>query len=368
MIMNSDLDKGKAVTGGVYFGAFLTYATFSVVLVLMSAAISLWWAPGAIGSGVAETMAYMNGVNYVGLLGIPTLIVKSLGVVLAVAGSIKIGKEGPLAHIGSIIGALVLYIPWGFNKKYRNDRDKRMMIAAGAGVGVSVAFGAPIGGVMFAYEVSKANHFWTFGIAWRTFLSTSVANFVLTLLAVGIKDGEVDNVTNSGLLKFASIEKNSYNLGDVIIFAIIGIASGVLGSLYIWVNSSLAKIRKYTLKAKWIKFVEAGVWALLGATVFFFIPLAFSCSSPPEGIESEGTKRYNCENEKDENPMATLMFSTEGETLRFFLTRLSDPKAFNLLISITFFMIWFWGCALEYGIAVPAGLFFPGLLMGGALG
>ena len=41
-----------------------------------------------------------------------------------------------------------------------------MMVAAGAGVGVSVAFGAPIGGVLFAYEVSKANTFWTFDLAW----------------------------------------------------------------------------------------------------------------------------------------------------------------------------------------------------------
>ena len=82
-----------------------------------------------------------------------------------------------------------------------------MIVAAGAGVGVSVAFGAPIGGVLFAYEVSKANTFWTFGIAWRTFLSTSVANFILTVLT-GIVNGNLSDVTNSGLIKFASINKN----------------------------------------------------------------------------------------------------------------------------------------------------------------
>lgn len=155
---------------------------FSIFLVVFASGISVYWAPGAIGSGVAETMAYMNGINYPGFLGLSTLLVKSLGVVLAVAGGIKIGKEGPLAHIGSIVGASVLYIPWPITKKFRNDRDKRIMVAAGAGVGVSVAFGAPIGGVLFSYEVSKANTFWTFGIAWRTFVSTSMANFMLTLL------------------------------------------------------------------------------------------------------------------------------------------------------------------------------------------
>ncbi len=91
---------------------------FSTFFVLLSAVLSLYWAPGAIGSGVAETMAYMNGVNYSGLLGWGTLIVKSLGVVFAVAGGIKVGKEGPLAHIGSVIGAMVLYIPWSLSRKF----------------------------------------------------------------------------------------------------------------------------------------------------------------------------------------------------------------------------------------------------------
>lgn len=172
---------------------------------------------------------------------------KAFGVVFAVAGGIKVGKEGPLAHIGSVVGAVVIYLPLIPNKAFRNDRDKRILVAAGAGVGVSVAFGAPIGGVLFAYEISKANSFWTFGIAWRTFFATSIANFILTILGAAV-DGNLENVTNSGLIKFAEIKKNSYNLADIIIFIIIGILGGVLGSLYIFINLNLAKFRKMVLK------------------------------------------------------------------------------------------------------------------------
>lgn len=56
------------------------------------------------------------------------------------------------------------------------------MMAAGASCGVSVAFGAPIGGALFSYEISKPNTFWTFSMLWKVFAATSVATFTLSIL------------------------------------------------------------------------------------------------------------------------------------------------------------------------------------------
>jgi chloride channel 3/4/5 len=56
------------------------------------------------------------------------------------------------------------------------------MIACGAACGVSVAFGAPIGGVLFSYEISKPNTFWSFSMLWRIFTATSISTFVLSIL------------------------------------------------------------------------------------------------------------------------------------------------------------------------------------------
>lgn len=370
-IMNLDLKKGHQVSQLHWIGAYIIYVTFCTSLVLIAAALTLWIAPQAAGSGVAETMAYMNGINYPGFLSFRCLFVKTLGIVLAVAGGLKIGKEGPLAHIGSLVGALVLYIPWAVNHKFRNDRQKRIMVAAGAGVGVSVAFGAPIGGVLFSYEISRASSFWTFGLAWKTFFATSVANFMLTVL-IAFKNGDIDQLTNSGRLKFANIDKNHYDFRDIIVFAIIGVLSGLLGSLYIYVNSLITKLRKFLFKDKWKRLIEAGFWAAIGATVFFYIPQMFECSDPLEGNATEsGNERfifYDCQEQGQENLLAKRLFSKEGEILKSFFAKISNPETFNIGISVVFFLIWFWFCAIDYGLAVPAGLFFPGLLMGGALG
>ena len=88
---------------------------FCTVYVVTATVMSLYFGPGAIASGVAETLAYVNGVNFPNFISWPTLITKCIGVSLAVAGDLKVGKEGPLAHIGSIIGVIMLYIPWSFN-------------------------------------------------------------------------------------------------------------------------------------------------------------------------------------------------------------------------------------------------------------
>ena len=62
------------------------------------------------------------------------------------------------------------------------------------------------------------------------------------------------------------------------------------------------------------------------------------------------------------------MFTIEGNTVHFFLKSFAEGAGFNVYVAIVFFLLWFFFCAIEYGIAVPAGLFFPGLLIGASLG
>ena len=87
--------------------------------------MTTFWGPGAAGSGVAEIIGYLQGINYPQTIGIETLVTKALGVVMAVAGTLCIGKEGPLAHIGANMGAVVLYSMGGSFSFLHNEHKKR---------------------------------------------------------------------------------------------------------------------------------------------------------------------------------------------------------------------------------------------------
>jgi len=173
------------------------------MLGLFAGIMTTYYGQGAAGSGVAEIIGYQNGVNYPDFIGVETFLTKVLAVTLAVTGKLCIGKEGPLAHIGSIIGVMCCYIPGLGLEFLQNDEKKRQFVAAGASAGVSVAFGAPIGGAMFAYEMSKPNTFWRFSMIWKVFLSCALANFWLSLLpAIFAWDLSTQN---SSSLKFGSV-------------------------------------------------------------------------------------------------------------------------------------------------------------------
>lgn len=106
---------------------WLAYIAVAACLGFIAGVMTVYYGPGANGSGVAEMIGYMNGVNYPEFIGINTLITKIFGVVFAVSSRLCIGKEGPLGHIGSIWGVLPIYFPWealGF-KTLQNDYTKR---------------------------------------------------------------------------------------------------------------------------------------------------------------------------------------------------------------------------------------------------
>lgn len=160
---------------------WLILVMISVIYVLIAALLVVFYAPTALGSGVAEAMGVLNGVSYPDYICPKTLFVKFVGLSLAVAAGVCGGKEGPLVHMGSIVGYGVTALPFNCFKYFRNDTEKRKLLAVGTAAGVSAAFGAPIGGSLFAYEISKPSTFWSFSLTWKIFFASSISTFVLSI-------------------------------------------------------------------------------------------------------------------------------------------------------------------------------------------
>jgi chloride channel 7 len=250
------------------WGVFLS---LSVLFGGTAAVMTCFIGPGAAGSGIAELMAYFNGVHIPGLIGVKTLITKIFGTGLGVAASLAIGKEGPLAHIGAIVGHMVLYMPFDFCKFYQNDMCKREVAAAGAAAGVSAAFGSPIGGSLFVYEISRPSTYWTFELTWKIFFCSSISTFVLNILMCLVRGNDL-SITNAGLIKFGEYDDTPYKIQDFPFFIILGIFGGLLGSFFIYVNSEINIIRKKKLTSNWHKIGETVLLTAFTATILFFVP------------------------------------------------------------------------------------------------
>ncbi len=109
--------------------AYIWYAGSALFLVTIAVLLTVYVGPGATGSGVVEVMGLLNGVNYPDAIGFKTLFVKVVGLIFAISSGLCIGKEGPLVHIGAILGVITCYLPFRSFKYLQNDVYKRLFIS-----------------------------------------------------------------------------------------------------------------------------------------------------------------------------------------------------------------------------------------------
>ena len=124
--------------------------SFQIVFALSSASLVKAYAPYAAGSGISEIKCIIAGFVMKGFLGFWTLLIKSICLPLAIASGLSVGKEGPSVHYAVCTGNVISRF---FDKYKRNAAKTREILSACAAAGVAVAFGSPIGGVLFSLEV-----------------------------------------------------------------------------------------------------------------------------------------------------------------------------------------------------------------------
>lgn len=349
---------------------WMFFTGLSLACVLVSTLMTVYWGPGANGSGVAELIGYLNGINYPGTIGFETYTTKVFGVVLAVVGGLCVGKEGPLAHIGANIGAAVTYFPLPRFNWFKNDTYKRYMIAAGTSAGVSAAFGAPVGGALFAFEISKPNIFWKFSVIWKVFLSCALSVFALTVFSSLMK-GEDISAINGSVLKFGvdDIQPATFDVlpGSLIVGAI----TGFMGGIFVIVNSNLGLVRKKLINTNWKKILETCAFSFMTTTCFYWSAKLFNdCELKSSASNSSDILvQYNCPADYY-SPLATMFMNTEGDAIRSIIKGFEETGSVhsNQWSLAYFAAMWYFWTIVTYGVWVPAGLFLPGIIIGCAVG
>lgn len=188
----------------------------------------------AAGSGIPEIKTHLSGFVIPHFLDFKVLVVKAIGASFAVPTGMCLGKEGPFVHISACV---CHFVASRFPRYANNGRKMREILAAGVAAGLTVAFGAPIGGVLFAYE-EIATHF-PRKVLWRAFLCSAFAAMILKEL----------NPTGTGkLVLFETDYGTQYLVQHYVLFVLIGVAGGVWGGIFCKMNFKWSKwFRSYSI-------------------------------------------------------------------------------------------------------------------------
>ena len=396
---------------------FVSVAAFLVAL-----------APCAGGSGIPEVKCYLNGLRLPQVLSLRTLVAKALGVLFSVSGGLPCGKEGPMIHSGAILASGItqgmLPVPGATRVEtwlhklflpFRTDKHKRDFISCGAAAGVAAAFGAPVGGVLFALE--EGCSFWDVELTWRIFFGSMLCAFTMALLT-GASAGQ-NSLNAPGMIDFGDFSGEKvvpFTPVEVPWFIFIGVLGGLLGAAFNAANMKITEFRRFLYgggrgtadtghsavsggagesrvralvrgysqkhRGRAMKFAEALLVSLcVSCTVWFCVgALPAQCSTgertsvEPSGGSGKYEEDYVCEpgccvsdnsTQVSFNTMATLQLNSPSKTLRLLFHFRGTIHTGSLLLHGAFYVILM---AVTYGVAVPSGLFVPSLVTGAVLG
>jgi chloride channel 3/4/5 len=265
-----------------------------------------------------------------GFLGFTTLAIKSVALPLAIASGLSVGKEGPSVHYAVCTGNVISRL---FDKYKRNASKTREILSACAAAGVAVAFGSPIGGVLFSLE--EMSSYFPLKTMWRSYFCALVATAVLAAM----------NPFRTGqLVMFQVHYDRSWHFFEVVFYIIIGIFGGLYGAFVIkWNLRAQAFRKKYLTK---YAVLEATLLATGTAIICYpnmFLRIDMTESMEILFLECEGAEDYNGLCDK-ENRFRMILSLTIATIIRVFLVIIS------------------------YGCKVPAGIFVPSMAIGASFG
>ncbi|GAA5879751.1 hypothetical protein JCM16303_004161 [Sporobolomyces ruberrimus] len=313
--------------------AMTQYSVYMILAVLFAVSSSVFvqvFAPNAFHTGIPEIKTLLGGFVMDDFLSPATLLIKSLGLPLAVASGLNLGKEGPLVHVACCVGDLIMR---PFSALSGNGARQREILSAAAAAGVSVAFGAPLGGVLFSLE--EISTFFPGSTMWQSFVCAITAAVTLQY---------IDPFNTGKLVLFQVTATQVWRGFELIPWLFLGVVGGIWGAWFIRLNEEWERLRRASGLRNW-PVSEVGVLALFTAivsylVVFMRIPsaeLVNNLFSDCSGVDPYGL----CDPNSSTPTVVLLLVSAFTKTL---------------LTAVTF------------GAALPAGIFLPSLTIGACVG
>ncbi|KAH0536874.1 hypothetical protein FGG08_006277 [Glutinoglossum americanum] len=301
-------------------------------------------------SGIPEIKTVLSGFVIRRFMSSWTLVVKSLGLCLAVASGLWLGKEGPLVHVACCCANLLMKMFDNLSKNEGNagillseylETDlsvarKREVLSAAAAAGISVAFGSPLGGVLFSLE--QLSYYFPDKTMWQSFVSAMVA--AVTLQAM--------NPFRTGKLVLYQV---TYSTGwhgfEMAPFALLGIIGGLYGGFFIKLNMRIAAWRKASATKNYPTW-EVIVLALVTSLINF--PNVFMRVQSSELVASLFAE---CATIKED---------------RFGLCKSGVATTGTIVLLLLAAILGFALASVTFGLQIPAGIILPSMAIGALYG
>eukprot|EP00730_Choanoeca_flexa_P007677 TRINITY_DN12374_c0_g2_i3.p1 TRINITY_DN12374_c0_g2~~TRINITY_DN12374_c0_g2_i3.p1 ORF type:complete len:748 (+),score=137.86 TRINITY_DN12374_c0_g2_i3:1-2244(+) len=313
-----------------YAAAYFIYMAYAILFAFICAILVKRLAPYAAGSGIPEVKTILSGFVMKGYSDGWKLVVKATGMVLAVAAGLSLGKEGPLVHVACCCGNLFCLL---FEKYRTNEGKRREVLSAASAAGVSVAFGAPVGGILFSLE--EVSYYFPHKTMWRAFFAALVAAVVLSNL----------NPFLSGkLVKFYVEFDYPWHWFELLPFAMLGIFGGLYGAAFNQANIVWCRLRK----TSWLrKYPINEIIVVTFITALLAYPNELTRSSAADLI----AKLFAECDPRDTTPICSW---GQGSDIVGLLLLACLFKAATTIFT--------------FGMRIPSGLFIPTMAVGATMG
>jgi chloride channel 3/4/5 len=290
----------------------------------------------AAGSGISEIKCIASGFTLDKFLSLSTYCFKSIGLPLAIASGLSVGKEGPSVHYATCVGSIIskLFATKILKAEQKNIWFRNILVASSA-AGVAVAFGSPMGGVLFGVE--EISNLFKLSTMWESYYCSLIAVATLQF---------IDPFRTGQVVLFEVTFDQDWHFFEIPVYILLGIFGGVYGIIVAKFNIKAVSFRKKYLTNIYLK--EVATLAIITASISYFnVFLRMDMTESMQSLFLEcGAASHN---------RICNLRSTSAAT----------SAILSLLLATGIRMIF---TIFTYGCKVPAGIFVPSMATGATFG